>query len=460
MPFRNILTIGIAIAVCLATYSISIHNRYASVFGEAMSIVGKEALREIPRRQLFEAAMDGMVKQLDANSAFISQDDRLALEADLDQQFIGVGMQFLPDPEHDGFRVVAPMPGKPAWKAGIRIDDLITAVDGNSTKGLSSDDAIQLIRGPLGQPVVFTIQRESVSDPIQVSNPIQITVIREEIPVDSVLGDMQKADGTWNYFLEEHPRIGYIRLLDFGRKSTAEMRDALHKIDGKVDSLILDLRDNSGGLLDAAVEISDMFIGREVLIVQTRRRDESISDRKFATSKTEFDTQTPIIVLVNNRSASASEIVAACLQDHGRAIIVGEQSYGKGTVQDLINLEPNRSMLRLTTASYWRPSGKNIDRTVLEIPEPGQFGVIPDPGFEVPMTEDERSEIRVARFQRDTDSISLMSDENAADVPANDPANANEQTDEDRFREWLESDRPLHRAIEHLLQLSLTKVAA
>lgn len=456
MPFRNILTIGIAIAVCLATYSISIRNRYASVFGEAMTIVEKEALREIPRRKLFEAAMDGMVKQLDPNSAFISQDDRPALEADLDQQFIGVGMHFLPDPENEGFRVVAPMPGKPAWKAGMKIDDLITAIDGKSTRGLTSDDAIQLIRGPQGQPVQFTIQRESEPD------PIQITVIREEIPVASVLGDMQNADGTWNYFLEEHPRIGYIRLLEFGRKSTTEIRDALHQINGKVDSLILDLRDNPGGLLDAAVEISDMFIGREVLIVQTRRRDESISDRKFATSKTEFDTHAPIVVLVNNRSASASEIVAACLQDHGRAIIIGEQSYGKGTVQDLINLEPNRSMLRLTTASYWRPSGKNIDRTVLELPEPGQFGVIPDPGFEIALTEEERSDIRLARFQRDTDSIFLMSPESVAEGPEDDPAHStpNGRNNEDRFREWLESDRPLQRAVEYLLQLSLTKVAA
>jgi carboxyl-terminal processing protease len=165
---------------------------------------------------------------------------------------------------------------------------------------------------------------------------------------------------------------------------------------------------------------------------------------------------------VNSGSASASEIVAACLQDHGRAIIVGEQTYGKGTVQDLINLEPNRSMLRLTTASYWRPSGKNIDRTVLELPAAGQYGVVPDPGFEVSLTEAERNEIRIARFQRDSDSISLMSRESAAGDPKNEAANANpdEPTDADRFQEWLESDRPLQRAVEHLLQLSLTRVAA
>lgn len=421
-----------------------------------MSIVEKEALREIPRRQLFQAAMDGMVKQLDPNSSFISQNDRVALEEDLNQQFVGVGMHFRPDIEKEGLRVVAPIPGTPAWKAGIQVEDLITAIDGKSTKGLSSDDAIQRIRGPLGQSVVFTICRNLISE------PIEIRVIREEIRVPSVLGDTQNADGTWNFILEGHPNIGYIRLMEFGRKSTNEMQTALQTINGKVDSLIFDLRDNPGGLLDSAVEISDMFIGREVLIVQTRRRDKSISDRWFATSKTELNSQTPVVVLVNDRSASASEIVAACLQDHGRAIIIGEQTYGKGTVQDLISLEPNRSMLRLTTASYWRPSGKNIDRTVLELPEPGQYGVVPDPGFTVPLTEDDRNEIRVARFQRDTEAISHLARDNEAGEPSPEPADTNPKgnSDADSFRNWLEVDTPLQRAVEHLLQLSLSRVAA
>jgi carboxyl-terminal processing protease len=460
MPFRNILAIGLAFAVCMASYSNAMHNRYASVFGEAMTIVEREALRKIPRRSLFEAAMDGMVKTLDANSSFISQDERSALEEDLNQQFVGVGMHFLPDDENDCLRVVAPIPGKPAWKAGIQVGDLIMAIDGKTTRGLASSEAINLIRGPLGQAVEFTIRRKSLDDDIRIS------IVREEIPVASVYGDTQNADGSWSFVLEGYPEIGYIRLLEFGRKSAEEMRTALQSINGKVDSLILDLRDNPGGLLDAAVEISDMFIGREVLIVQTRRRDNSISDRQFATSKTELDSEIPMVVLVNDRSASASEIVSACLQDHGRATIVGEQTYGKGTVQDLINLEPNRSMLRLTTASYWRPSGKNIDRTVLELESPDQYGVVPDEGFAVPLTDEDRDNIRIARNRRDSDTITRLANPNGRSSAASEEAKHGTEgpvipvRTDDSFGQWLKIDRPLKRAIEFLLEIAQTQIAA
>ena len=427
MPVRNIMTIGLAIVTCLASYSIAVRNRYASIFSEAMEIVESEALIEIPRRELFDSAMDGMLGRLDANSWFVSEDDFPGFQEDLEQQFVGVGLHFNLDPENNCLRVVSPIPGKPAWKAGIRVGDLIMAIDGQSTAGMESDAAVRKIRGPLGTPVVLDIARAGTDDLM----PIEI--VREEIPVASVLGDTMREDGTWEFVLESSPRIGYIRLLEFGRKSTDELRAALASLDGKVDGLILDLRDNPGGLLDAAVEISDMFIGREVLVVETRRRDMSVTGQEFARSKTEIDVDLPLVVLVNENSASASEIVAACLQDHDRAAIAGSRTFGKGTVQDLIQLEPNRSVLRLTTSSYWRPSGKNIDRTVLVPPEPGQYGVLPDPGLDVSLSDEETMNIRRLRTLRDLNGIRPDPDQPGVESA-----------------EWLESDEAMQKAIEHL----------
>jgi carboxyl-terminal processing protease len=454
MPIRNFLTIFVALAISMASYSVATRNRYASIFGEAMDIVRREALREIPRQNLFEAAMNGMVKKLDVNSAFISQDDRSAVEDDLNQEFTGVGMHFLPDVENECLRVVAPLPGKPAWKAGIQVGDLIREIGGQTTRGLASSDAIRMIRGPVGESVTFGIERSGAAE------LLQIPVIRERIEIDSIYGDARKADGKWDFRLEGHPRIGYIRLMEFGRKTADEMRVALEEINDGVDSLILDLRDNPGGLLDAAVDVCDLFVGREVLIVQVRRRDNTISDRRFATSKTGFPESKPLVVLVNDRSASASEIVAACLQDHHRAVIVGQQTYGKGTVQDLISLEPNKSMLRLTTASYWRPSGKNIDRTVLELENENEYGVQPDPGFLVAQDADQQDEVRLSRNRRDTLMILKSGSNGGSPLNGGGPADPEELEKDGNFQRWLELDLPLQKAIDYLQQHSSVRVAA
>jgi len=293
-----------------------------------------------------------------------------------------------------------------------------------------------MIRGPKGQSVVFLVQRSGLD------MPIDIDVQRDAIPVPSIYGDTRNPNGSWNFVLEDDPRIGYIRLLQFGKRSTDELRDAVQLLNGKVDAFILDLRYNPGGLLEAAIDISDMFIGREVLIVQTRQRDGKVVSRRYATSKTELDTRIPMVVIVNEFSASASEIVSACLQDHSRAVVVGKQTWGKGTVQDLITLERNRSILRLTTASYWRPSGKNIDRTVLQLKDPTQYGVSPDSGFEVLLSDQELTDIASARNVRDQ---SVLKDGDQRLQPGK-PV-------------WLEVDVPLKRAVNYL-QTQLSEKSA
>ncbi len=427
MPTRNIIFIGLATLVSLSCYSITVKNRYASIFSEALQIVQTEALVELSKRDLFDAAMNGMLGNLDPNSSFISEKEFQSFDDDLNQEFVGVGMEVDRDLEQNAIRVISPIPGTPAYQAGMQVGDLILEIDGQSTAGLTRPQAIQLIRGPKGQPVRLLVRRADLPE------PINVLVQRDAIPVPSIYGDTRNADGSWNFVLEDEPRIGYIRLLQFGKRSTEELREAVQSLNGQVDGLILDLRFNPGGLLDAAVEISDMFIGREVLIVQIRDRAGNVVDRHYATSKTELDTRLPLVVIVNEFSASASEIVAACLQDHARAAVVGNQTWGKGTVQDLITLEKNRSVLRLTTASYWRPSGKNIDRTVLPLDDPTQYGVSPDPGLQVAISEEQLREIGVARNKRDQGILENGQQRLQPDQPS-----------------WLSIDLPLMKAVEHL----------
>ena len=432
MPIRNFVFIGLMTVVALCCHSITVKNRYASLFSEALNIVRSEALVEVSQRDLFDAAMDGLLGKLDENSSFISQSEFKAFDEDLNQEFVGVGMEIERDIDQNCIRIISPIPGTPAYKAGLRVGDRILEIDGASTRNLSRQNAIKLIRGPKGDPVVFLVSRSGVAQ------PFDIQVHRDDIPVPSIYGDTRNADGSWNFVLAENPRIGYVRLLQFGKRSTEELRSTIRSIKNETDAFVLDLRNNPGGLLDAAIDISDMFIGREVLIVQTRQRNGDVVSRYYASSKTELDSAIPMVVIVNQFSASASEIVAACLQDHSRAVVVGSQTWGKGTVQDLITLERNRSILRLTTASYWRPSGKNIDRTVLKLDDPTQYGVSPDDGFEVLLTEDESNAIAVARNFRDQEIV-------GDDVRQ---PTANQSS-------WLEVDLPLKRAVEHLqLQLS------
>lgn len=437
MPIRNLIFIGLATVISLCCYSIAEKNRYASIFSEAMQIVRNESLVEMSERELFNAAMDGMLGVLDSNSGFISQAEFKAFDEDLNQQFVGVGMELERDDKNNCIRVVSPIPGTPAYKAGFQVGDVIREIDGTTTAGISRQEAVQMIRGPKGESVVFLVERQGRSDPFNIS------VLRDSIPVPSIYGDTRNEDGSWNFVLDDNVRIGYVRLLQFGKRSTDELRDALQSLDGKIDGFILDMRFNPGGLLDAAVDISDMFIGREVLIVQTRERDGNVVTRHYATSKTELDPSIPVVVIVNEYSASASEIVAACLQDHDRAAVVGEQTFGKGTVQDLITLEKDRSVMRLTTASYWRPSGKNIDRTVLELDDPTQYGVTPNEGFDVDLSEDQLTEIALARSKRDQKVLS-----------------AGQERLEPEGRSWLETDLPLRRAVEYIQSVITSETIA
>ncbi len=397
MPLRNFVVIALTAIVALSCYSVASKNRYANLFAEALDVIDREALQAVPQRELFSAAMQGMMKQLDEHSMYITDDLFRAIDEDMNQEFGGVGMYIENDPESNQLIVLAPIPDTPAYNAGVKIGDEIVEIDGHDTTGMERMDAIKLLRGPQGSSVNVVFRRDA--------NKFPVELVRASIPIPSVSGDWRSPSGKWNFVLEQDPRIGYIRLQQFGKQSTAEMAAAIGEIDGKIDGLILDLRNNAGGLLSAAIEISDMFLDEKVAIVRTLGRNQKLLEEQFSNATTLLSPQIPVVVLVNRNSASASEIVAACLQDHHRAVIVGEQSWGKGTVQNLIPVERGKSALKLTVRSFWRPSDRQIDRFDPVAKETGVWGVQPDAGFEVNMTEQEVFEN--IRFRNYRDLVGL-----------------------------------------------------
>jgi len=225
--------------------------------------------------------------------------------------------------------------------------------------------------------------------------------MRKKIHVESVLGDTRRVDGSWIFRVQEEPRVAYIRLINFGQQSTRELQAALKVPDGEdpYQALVLDLRDNAGGLLVRAVEICDLFMGKG-RIVSTRTRNNVVINTFDATRSTEISEKIPMVVMTNRFSASASEIVAACLQDNERAVVVGERTWGKGTVQNIFKFEAGKSAFKLTTASYWRPNGTNIHRRK-DSTEDAVWGVSPSPGYDLKLTDDEFKVVMTNRRERD-----------------------------------------------------------
>jgi len=391
MPLRNLLVLFLAPLLSLLCHVKADRNRYASTVSEAMDLITFNYLEDVDCRQLYENAMHGMTEGLDPYSAYIGPDEYRRLQEELDQEFGGIGIFVDFNRETKRFVVMSPLFDTPAARAGVRAGDVILAIDGTDTATMSYRDAVQLIRGLPGEPVRLTLLH--VGD----EKPVDLVIQRAIIPIESVLGDARRADGGWDFQLQSDPRITYVRVINFGENTVEELRKTLQG--RKCQTLILDLRDNAGGLLDAAVGTCNLFIG-DGTIVTIRGRDGEVRRTYEADGQPRLPRDVPMAVLVNHYSASASEIVAACLQDHGRAKIVGQRTWGKGTVQNVIPLEAGHAALKLTTASYWRPSGKNIHR-LKDAPEEAEWGVGPDPELEVKLTEEEADAIRQGRRQKD-----------------------------------------------------------
>jgi carboxyl-terminal processing protease len=314
-------------------------------------------------RKLVEDMINGGLERLDPHSAYITPREYKQFEKQSEGKFGGIGIQVGFDRQNRGqLTVISPMPGTPAYEAGVLAGDLILKIDGKSTENMRMNEAVDLIQGDPGQKVSLTVLHEGGKE------PIDLTITRAIIEVSSVLGDRRKTDNlrVWDFMLDRQSKIGYIRLTNFSKTASKEMRDAIEELqrDG-VRGLIVDLRNNPGGLLKEAREVSDLFLtGGRIVSTKGRNHREEIYDAKPEGTLLLPAEKYPLVVLVNKYSASASEIVAAALQDHQRAVIIGERTYGKGSVQNIIEMHQggDRSALKLTTASYWRPSGKNIHR--------------------------------------------------------------------------------------------------
>src|SRR6056297_1233111 len=361
------------------------------LFGDIFERVRAQYVEDVDTSELIEAAINGMLTSLDPHSSYLSPDDAENMQVQTRGEFGGLGIEVT---QEDGFvKVVSPMDGTPADQAGVEAGDFITHVDGESLLGLTLNEAVDMMRGPVGSEIVITLVREGTPEPFDVSiirDTITLTAVRARTERDAVVLRVT----TFND--QTSPNL---------KSGLEEQIEALGGMD-KVSGIVLDLRNNPGGLLTEAIKVSDAFL-EEGEIVSIRGRNVQDGERFNATPGDLADGK-PIVVLINGGSASASEIVAGALQDHRRAIVVGTKSFGKGSVQTVMPLRGDGAM-RLTTARYYTPSGRSIQA----------LGVSPDIVVEQPRraaeTEEAEEETPRARFEADLrgrlDNDSLSEDE-------------------------------------------------
>jgi carboxyl-terminal processing protease len=329
------------------------------LFGDIFERVRAQYVEEVPTEELVTAAINGMLTSLDPHSSYLSAKDFEDMQVQTKGEFGGLGIEVT---QEEGFiKVISPMDGTPAAKAGILAGDFITHVNGESVLGLMLDEAVGKMRGPVGSEIIITVVREGATEPFDVS------VIRDTIKLTAVKGRVVG-------------KTMVLRITTFNDQTTSGMNEALTKgieelggIDN-LDGVVIDLRNNPGGLLNEAISVSDAFLDKGE-IVSTRGRVAGSGERYNAKAG-DLANGKPIVLLINGGSASASEIVAGALQDHRRAIVVGTKSFGKGSVQTLIPLRGDGAM-RLTTARYYTPSGRSIQA----------LGISPDIVVQQPVPE-------------------------------------------------------------------------
>lgn len=346
------------------------------LFGDIFERIRAQYVEEVDEGDLIEAAINGMLTSLDPHSSYLSPDDANDMRVQTRGEFGGLGIEVT---QEEGFvKVVSPIDGTPADEAGIEAGDFITHVDGESILGFALDEAVELMRGPVGSEIIVTIVREGEGEPFDVS------IVRDTIKLTAV---RSRAEG----------QTVVLRVTTFNDQTTPNLEEKLAKeveeLGGmeNVNGFVIDLRNNPGGLLTQAIRVTDAFLEKGE-IVSTRGRDPADGDR-FNATPGDLAMGKPVVVLINGGSASASEIVAGALQDHRRAIVIGTKSFGKGSVQTVMPLRSNGAM-RLTTARYYTPSGRSIQA----------LGVSPDIIVEqprrAPEAEDEADEESISNRRR------------------------------------------------------------
>lgn len=393
-------------------------------FVEILNRVKSDYVEPVKDQDLLENAIRGMLDGLDPHSAYLSADEFREVSISTSGKFGGLGIEVQ---MQNGFvRVVAPIDDTPAHKAGIQSGDLIVRIDETPVKGLTLIDAVKLMRGEPGSKVSLTILREAVEQPFKVS------VTRAIIHVQSVKSKLLE------------PGYGYLRITQFSTETGKSLEEEMNKLrkenKGELNGLILDLRNNPGGVLNAAVDVSDAFLDKGNIV--------SIKGRLSETNK-DFDATTgdqlsgkPIVVLVNGGSASASEIVAGALQDHGRAVVMGEKTFGKGSVQTILPLQ-NNAALKLTTARYYTPKGRSIQAE----------GITPDIAIQAvkvsAVTPDGLDPIKEADLAR------RLENEQSTKTPVISPAIPGDKTEQDLS--LAQTDYSLYEALNLLKGLYILK---
>ena len=316
-------------------------------FSNALSLIKKYYVKNIDNKVLFDNAIRGMLSGLDAHSTYLDENEFKELQTSTNGEFGGLGIEVTV--ESGVIKVITPLVGSPAFKAGVKNGDYIIKIDNKSAQGMELKDAVNLMRGAAGSPITLTIIRKNAK------KPIVLTILREKIEIKSVMSKLF------------NNKYAYIRLTQFQTMTEKDMLAAIKKLQsqsgGELKGLVLDLRNNPGGLLDSAIDVSSTFLnkeknGKKEMIVYTQGR---LPGSKFTAMATSSDIlhNAPMVVLINNGSASASEIVAGALKDNQRAIIIGTKSFGKGSVQTVLPLDDTRG-IKLTTALYYTPSGTSI----------------------------------------------------------------------------------------------------
>lgn len=316
-------------------------DQYESLkrFSQVLHLIEDNYVQEKDREVLLQGAIEGMLQKLDPHSSYVSKEELRRMQEDFSGEFGGIGIQI--GMRDNQLVVIAPIEGTPACEAGLQAGDLILEIDSKSTQGMSLTDAVSLIRGPKGEPVELTVLSSGEN------KPRKVNIVRGVIPAHSVRSQVL---GSGYVFL---------RITDFKGNTTTDLRDEIrkHKSQQDLKGIILDLRNNPGGILDQAVSVSDLFLD-DGLIVYTQGRDKN-QRKDFKASRRSEDVTTPMVVLINAGTASAPEIVAGALQDSNRALILGENTFGKGSVQSIMPMADG-SAIKLTIALYYTPEGRSI----------------------------------------------------------------------------------------------------
>ncbi len=403
------------------------------LFGDVFERVRSSYVEEVTDKELVEAAINGMLSSLDPHSSYLDADSFGDMQVQTKGAFGGLGIEVTME---NGFvKVVSPIDDTPAFRAGVEAGDLITHLDSEPVLGLNLSDAVDRMRGEVGSDIVLTIRRGD-------QEPFDITITRDVIRIQSV---RSRVEGN----------IGYIRVTAFNEQTAPGLDKAIadlkKELGDEVIGWVVDLRNNPGGLLNQAIAVTDAFLDKGE-IVSTRARDPEETYR-FNAEPGDMVNGQPLIVLINGGSASASEIVAGALQDHGRAIIMGTQSFGKGSVQTIIPL-PGHGAMRLTTSRYYTPSGRSIQAT----------GIVPD----IEVKQARLEEIDAGSRRREADLRGALTNGNEAGAPATEEEETPAPEAQDAPSEGEEaapaaassSDYQLSRALDLLRGLALFKERA